>query len=128
MGACLSCQQVQLQPGKVHIKKIREIFSAYLKNQGVTSTQKSAGKDVIDKATELGIDAYVKTAAKDLLQLMQIDQQFIKKISSYLCKRILDYDQSTELQFLGLALLKEVMVAPLHERAKKEKNIVKKHL
>lgn len=45
-----------------------------------------------------------------------------------MCKRILDYDQSTELQYLGLALLKEIMEAPLHEREKKEKNIVKKHL
>lgn len=34
MGQCMSCklQVVQLQPGKVHIKKIREIYDAYYKN------------------------------------------------------------------------------------------------
>lgn len=48
MGACYSCKQVQLQPGKVHIKKIREIFNAYLKNQGIKIQKKNNGKHVID--------------------------------------------------------------------------------
>ena len=32
MGACCSCKVVELQPGKVHYKKTREIFKSYLKN------------------------------------------------------------------------------------------------
>jgi len=56
---------------------------------------------------------------------MQIDQQFINKICNVLTKRILDFDQSTELQYLGLVLLKEIIETPLNEREKRE-NIVKK--
>ena len=48
MGNCCSCKVVQLQPEKVHIKKIKEIFAAYLKNQGIKSSKKNAGKDIID--------------------------------------------------------------------------------
>lgn len=56
---------------------------------------------------------------------MQIDQQFIKKVCGVLSKRILDYDQSTELQYLGLVLLKEIMVTPLNEKEKRQsRNVV----
>ena len=51
---------------------------------------------------------------------MQIDQQFIKKVSAVLSKRILDYESSTELQYLGLVLLKEIMATPLNEREKRQ--------
>ena len=45
-----------------------------------------------------------------------------------LAKKILDYDLSSELQFLGLVLLKEIMQTPLNEREKKisQANKVKK--
>jgi hypothetical protein len=59
---------------------------------------------------------------------MQIDQKFIQKICNVLTKKIVDFDQSAELQYLSLYLLKEVMSQPLNERGEKkqEKNVVSK--
>jgi hypothetical protein len=67
MGACCSCKQVQLQPGKVHIKKIREIFNAYLKNQGIKISKKNNGKHVIDQEVVENVDRHVKAVSKDLI-------------------------------------------------------------
>lgn len=36
-----------------------------------------------------------------------------------LTNRILDYEQSTELQYLGLVLLREIMETPLNDEKKK---------
>ena len=74
MGARCSCMQVQLQPGKVHVKKIREIFDAYLKNQGMKSSRKDRGKLVIDQEVVALVSGHCGGASKDLIQLMQIDQ------------------------------------------------------
>ena len=59
---------------------------------------------------------------------MQIDQKFIQRICFVLTKKIVDFDQSAELQYLGLYLLKEVMSIPLNEKGgkKEEKNVVSK--
>lgn len=65
------------------------------------------------------MERHVKTVAKELVLLMQIDQQFIKKICTVLTNRILDYEQSTELQYLGLVLLREIMETPLNDEKKK---------
>ena len=119
MGACQCKQVVTLQPGKVHSKKIKEIFHAYLKNQGIKSSKKNAGKDIIDQDIVENVDRHAKAQAKDLIQLMQIDQQFIMKISQVLCERVVDFDQSAELQYLSLALLREVMQTPLNDEEKK---------
>ena len=47
---------------------------------------------------------------------MLIDQQFINKVCQILTKRIVDFDSSNESQFLGLMLLKEILLIPLAER------------
>ena len=75
MGAgCCKCNQIQLQPGRVHYKKIREIFNSYLKNQGIKPSKKNNGKDIIDDEVVENVERHVKTVAKELVLLMQIDQ------------------------------------------------------
>ena len=103
----------------MHYKKIREIFNSYLKNQGIKPSKKNNGKDIIDDEVVENVERHVKTVAKELILLMQIDQQFIKKICTVLTNRILDYEQSTELQYLGLVLLREIMETPLNDEKKK---------
>lgn len=44
---------------------------------------------------------------------MQIDPSFIPKICNFLKKRVLDFEQSTEQQFLGLCLIKEIIETPM---------------
>ena len=49
MGGCpCKMQVVQLQPKKVHIKKIIDIYKSYFKNQGIKFDSKSVGMDNID--------------------------------------------------------------------------------
>ena len=79
----------------------------------------NVGKDIIDDEVVENVERHVKTVAKELVMLMQIDQQFIKKICTVLTNRILDYEQSTELQYLGLVLLREIMETPLNDEKKK---------
>jgi hypothetical protein len=67
MGACCSCQLVQLQPGKVHIKKLKDIFAAYLKNQGIKESKKNAGKNIIDQEVSENVERHAKSSAKDLV-------------------------------------------------------------
>ena len=52
---------------------------------------------------------------------MLIDQQFINKVCQILTKRIVDFDSSNESQFLGLMLLKEILLIPLAEREPSKK-------
>jgi len=65
MGACCSCKVVELQPGKVHIKKTKEIFKSYLKNQGIKE-----GRELITPEVAENVERHSKAAAKDLVALM----------------------------------------------------------
>jgi len=97
MGAC-SCKLpvVEMQPKKVHIKKIIDIFNSYFKNQGVKLNSKAVGKDDVDDSVAELVERHAKTSSKDLLQLMQIDPSFISKVCEYLISKIEDIELSTE--------------------------------
>lgn len=53
---------------------------------------------------------------------MQIDPSFIPKICVFLTQRIVDFEQSSEQQMLGLLMLKELIATPMtnEEKAKKQ--------
>jgi hypothetical protein len=70
MGACCSCKVVELQPGKVHYKKTREIFKSYLKNQGIRENMHKAGRELITPEVAENVERHSKAAAKDLVALM----------------------------------------------------------
>ena len=55
---------------------------------------------------------------------MQIESAFIKKICDVLQTKCTDFKQSYELQYLALALLREVMATPINEEEQKKMKII----
>ena len=88
--------------------------------------RKDAGKEFVSEDVAQRVEVHARAVTKDYIKLMQINANFIKKVSSVLTARCVDFkDSSAELQFLALVLLKKVMMTPLNEK-KAEQNLLKK--
>ncbi|CDW80807.1 UNKNOWN [Stylonychia lemnae] len=110
-----TCCKATFDPNRVHIKKINEIFSNYLKNQGIDPKQ-GRGSDQLNSAMAESIDRHAKGSCRDLISLMQINKKFIQKICTVLCKRIQEPTYSNELKLLGLVLIRELILTPIKKR------------
>lgn len=58
-----------MQPKKVHIKKLHEIFNNYIKNQG-KDPSKFRGEDAITNENVTNIERYAKQNSKEMIRMM----------------------------------------------------------
>ena len=71
MGAsCCGCCKLTLQPKKVHIKQLVEIYKNYLKNANESGTKGWKGHETLSAEVISRAEKYAKTSCKDLVKIM----------------------------------------------------------
>jgi hypothetical protein len=84
MGA--ACCKIPLAPGRIHAKKVQELYATYLKNQN-KNPDVDKGENTITPEIIEQVENFSRANVKELIRILQIDQQFVPRMSRYLIRK-----------------------------------------